>query len=258
VPVEILATDRAGAFLVRVDGRDQSLVDLADPTRLDFDYVRRMGDVLDAVAEPGEPLRVVHVGGAGLTLPRYVAATRPRSWQVVLEPDEELTSRVREELPLPRRSGIRVRPVDGRTGLADLREGTADVVVLDAYADGLVPEELLTTGCFTAVSRVLVPGGLLLANLADRAPFAGTRDVVAGLRTVFADLAVSAEPATLRGRRAGNLLVLAAAEVPRAALRRSATTSAAPYRVLTGDEVGSSFGGGNALADEQGGWDYGD
>ena len=94
-----------------------------DPTRIVFDYVRRLGDVVDAVAPPGSPLRVVHVGGAGLTLPRYVAATRPRSAQVVLEPAAEVTELVRRELPLPRNSGIKVRGVDGRTGVAALRDG---------------------------------------------------------------------------------------------------------------------------------------
>ena len=248
--VEIAPTERAGSFLVRVGGRDQSLVDLADPTRLEFDYVRRMGDVLDAVAGPGEPIRVVHVGGAGLTLPRYVAATRPRSSQVVLEPDEELTERVRAELPLPRRSGIRVRPVDGREGLAAVRDASTDVVLLDAFDDGRVPAGLQTVECFEAVARVLSPGGLFLANLSDRAPFGATRDVVAGLRVLFPHLVVSAEPATLRGRRAGNVLVVAGAlGVPQRSLSRSAATSAAPYRVLVGEQVGSFFGGGTPARD---------
>ena len=247
---EILATERPGSFLVRVDGRDQSLVDLEDPSRLAFDYVRRLGDVLDAVAEPGTPVRVLHVGGAGLTLPRYVAATRPTSWQVVLEPDADLTARVREELPLPRRSGIRVRAVDGRAGLSALREDSVDVVVLDAYVDGRVPEGLVTAEAVEAMARVVGPGGRVLLNLADRAPFPLVRDAVAGLRQRFASLLVSAEPATLKGRRAGNVLVVAGPdEAPLALLARRAATSAAPYRVLRGAEVGSAFGGGSARHD---------
>ena len=77
-----------GGHVVVVDGRPQSHVDLADPTRLAFDYVRRMGDVVDALGDPGAPVRAIHVGGAGMTLPRYLAATRPGSRQTVLEPDE--------------------------------------------------------------------------------------------------------------------------------------------------------------------------
>ena len=77
--MEIVPADRPEAFLLRLDGMDQSLVDLGDPRRLAFEYVRRIGDVIDAATAPGEPVRVLHVGGAGLTLPRYVAVTRPRS-----------------------------------------------------------------------------------------------------------------------------------------------------------------------------------
>ncbi|WP_341229159.1 fused MFS/spermidine synthase [Nocardioides salarius] len=251
--VEVVATERPDAYLVRVGGRDQSLVDLADPHHLAFDYVRRIADVVDDHAVPGEPLRVLHVGGAGLTLPRYVHATRPGSWQVVLEPDAALTERVREELPLPRRSGIRVRAQDGRTGLAGVRDGAADRVVVDPCVDREVPRGLVALDAVAAVARVLAPGGLLLANLSDRAPFPLARDLVAALREHLPHVLVSAEPATLRARRAGNLLVVAgAAGVPRAALAARARSAGAPYRVLDDVAVASSFGGGRVRRDPGG------
>lgn len=246
--VEIVATEHASSFVVRMGGRDQSYVDLADPTRLVFDYVRRMGDVVDAMAAPRAPVRVVHVGGAGLSLARYVAATRPGSAQVVLEPDAALTTRVRAELPLVRRSGIKVRPVDGVTGVGALRDAYAELVIVDAYADGEVPRDLLTPAFLGDVDRVLEFGGLLLLNLADRAPFPVARRVVAGIRGVFDHVVISAEPATLRGRRAGNLLLVAGNDgVPLAALSRSAVSSAAPYRVLAQGQVSDFFGGGSAF-----------
>ena len=246
--LEILADGGADCWVVRVDGRDQSHVDLRDLTRLAFDYVRRIGDVLDAVAPEGEAIRVVHVGGAGLTLPRYVAATRATSAQFVLEPDEALTARVRAELPLARRSGIKVRPVDGVTGIAALRDGYADVVVVDAFADGRVPHDLLEREHLADVGRVLVPGGCYVLNLADHAPFTLARDVVAGLLESFTSIMVSAEPATLRGRRPGNLVLTAArGEVPLDALRRRARSSASPYTVLDQRLVSDTLGGGRPL-----------
>ena len=248
--VEVVPTDGTASYVVRLGGRDQSHVDLADPTRLVFDYVRRLGDALDVCRAPGEPLRVVHVGGAGMTLPRYVATTRPRSAQVVLEPATAVTDVVRRDLPLPARSGIKVRPVDGRTGLAAFRDGSVDVVVLDAYAEGRVPADLVTAECVAEVARVLAPGGLHLLNLADRAPFAWTRRVVAAVRTALPRVLVSAEPATLRGRRAGNLLLLATAgEPPTAALEQRAARSAAPYRVLDEGQVSDALGGGRPFTD---------
>jgi spermidine synthase len=239
-----------GGHVVVVDGHLQSHVDLDDPRRLVFDYVRRLGDLVDVLAPEGTPLRVVHVGGAGMTLARYVAATRPRSSQVVLEPDEQLTELVRRELPLPPRSGIRVRPVDGRAGLPALPDARADLLVLDAYDGGRVPPELLTAPALAEVARVLAPTGSALLNVADQAPFPLVRTAVAGLRPVLPHVAAGMEPATRRARRPGNVLLLASRRpLPVAAWRSRSSTGAAPYRVLDADGVSASFGGGTPLED---------
>ena len=175
-------------MLVMDDVR-QSYVDLDDPTYLDFEYVQYFASVLATL--PAGPLAVTHIGGGGLTLPRYLQASRPGSPQIVLEPDAELTELVRSRLPLPREHRIRIRPVDGRAGVAELADASADVVVLDAYADGRVPAALTTLEFFTDVARVLKPGGLLLANLVDepglRLPRAGCWPA---LRAAFGELAL--------------------------------------------------------------------
>ncbi|KAA1420146.1 spermidine synthase [Mumia zhuanghuii] len=241
---------RADAFTLRVGGAEQSHVDLADPSRLVFEYVQRIGDTLDLLRPPPDRLAVVHVGGAGLTVPRYVAATRPSSAQVVLEPDADLTAYVREHLPLPARSGIKVRATDGRSGLAAMRDDYADVIVLDAFDGPVVPAELSTTEAFAEMARVLRPDGVLLANLADQAPFPYLRRAVAAARTAFAEVVASAEPATWRGRRYGNVLLVAGAtSLPVSALQRRAASSAFPYRVLGGSDLLSALGGGAPFTD---------
>lgn len=250
VEAEIAPGDRPGTFVLRMSGMDQSCVDLEDPTRIVFDYVRRLADVVDVVAPPGAPLRVVHVGGAGMTLPRYVAVTRPRSPQVVLEPAESVTELVRRELPLPRNSGIKVRGVDGRSGVASLRDGHADLVVIDAFADARVPGDLVTTSFVADLSRVVGPSGLVAFNLTDRAPFGWTRRAIGAIRTAFPSLLLTAEPATLRAKRLGNLVVVASGgPVPLAELRQRAASSAAPYRVLDAAAVSDGFGGGTPFTD---------
>lgn len=250
--MEIEPADRPGAFVLRLDAMDQSHVDLEDPSRLVFDYVRRIGDVIDAHALPGEPLRVLHVGGAALTLARYVAATRPRSAQVVLEPDGDLIERVRAELPLPPRSGIRVRVADGRTGIVDVRPRSQDLVIVDAFADGRMPADLTSAPFWAEVHRVLVGDGRLIANLVDQAPFRHARRVIAGIRAVLPEMVVTAEAATLRGRRQGNLVVVAGAvggsEVA-TALEAAAARAGAPYRILDGRAVSDTLGGGAPFSD---------
>ncbi|MCY7395280.1 MAG: fused MFS/spermidine synthase [Nocardioides sp.] len=251
-PATVEPGERPGTWVVRLDGMDQSCMDLGDPTRLDFDYVRRIGGLLDAAAAPGEPLRVLHVGGAGMTLARYVAATRPGSRQVVLEPDVALVDLVRERMPLPRRSGISVRPQDGRAGLAGVHDGWAQAVVVDAFAGAQVPPELVTLEAWQQVARVRAPGGLVVLNLSDRAPFAWARRVVAGAQAGLGEaggvetgakrIAVGLEVATLRGRRAGNLLLVC----PAAPLPAAGDPA---YRWLDSEAVSSSLGGGAPLRD---------
>ncbi len=234
--------DRGTGFLLQVGRTDQSYVDLDDPEWLEFDYIQRMADALEAFAPGREPIRVIHVGGAGMTLARYVAATRPRSPQIVLEPDEALTAYVREHLPLPQRSGIKVRGVDGRGGLAAMREDYADVVIVDAFDGARVPADLTTAEALSQAATVLVPGGMLMLNLTDRAPFDYLRRVLAGLRLAFPHVLLSAEPATFKGRRFGNVLVCASrVELPGEALTTKAARSAFPYRVIAGQTVARTF-----------------
>jgi SAM-dependent methyltransferase len=224
-------------YVLELDDMQQSAVDLGDPTRLVFDYMRRVGDVIDRL--PPGPVRVLHVGGAAMTLPRYIHATRPRSSQIVLEPSVEIIERVRREAPLPPRSGIKVRPVDGKSGIADVRDGFADMVILDAFDGGHTPAELTSAAFVEDVRRVLAPSGVFVANLVDRAPFARVRDFVAAARDL-GDMVIGVEPATMKGRRPGNLII-ACGTVPSSPF---GSPSPMEYRIFADRAVTDSFGGG--------------
>jgi spermidine synthase len=230
--LELLAdVDRPGGWLLTVDRIRQSYVDLEDATYLDFEYVQAFADVLDVL--PAGPLAVTHIGGGACTLARYIAATRPGSPQIVLEPDAALTALVRARLPLPPRSGIRIRAVDGRAGVATLRARSADAVVLDAFHGGRVPAELSTAEFFADVGRVLRPDGLLLANVADGPPLQYSPRVVAAVRSALPAAVVMGEPAVLKGRRFGNVVIAAArSALPLSSIRRAAASAALPRSVV--------------------------
>jgi hypothetical protein len=226
------------AFTLRVGRTDQSYVDLDDPLRLEFDYVQRLVDVLDSVADPGQRLRMIHVGGAAMTLPRYVAATRPSSAQIVLEPDTELTAFVRRHLPLPTRSGIKVRGTDGRRGIAELRDRYADLVIIDAFVGARVPAELTTADFLADARRALSDHGVIIINLTDRGPLCYARRVLAGARLAFPHLLLSAESSTLKGRRFGNVIIAGGATpLPYASIADRAGRPPFPYRVLHGGRL---------------------
>lgn len=236
----LLIPDRAypRAFTLRVGHTDQSYVDLDDPTRLEFDYVQRMADIIDCAAPPGERIRVVHIGGAAFTLPRYVASTRPQSAQVVFEPDVDLTEFVRTHLPLPVRSGIKVRACGGRAGIAELRDAYADLLIVDAFVGARVPPELSTVDFFAAARRVVGDTGMVMMNLTDRGPFGYARRVLAGLLQHLPQAVFCAEPSTLKGRRFGNVIIAGSSPpMPVAAIAQRAGSSPYPYRVLQGARV---------------------
>ena len=223
--------ERDGSLVtVVLDGQPQSAVDLDDPERLDFEYVQHLALCIDALAPDGS-LRVTHVGGAGLTLARWVQHTRPGSPQVVLEPDAALTEAVRRELPLPRGHRIRVRPVDGLAGVGGAARRERRRRGLDAYAAGRVPPELATVEWFAEVGRVLAPGGLLLANVADEPGLRYAARVAAGARVALGHVAFVGLHEVLKGKRFGNLvLVGSTAPLDLWTLRRATASAAAADR----------------------------
>jgi spermidine synthase len=231
-----------------IDGYPQSYVSLDDPGLLVFGYVQLLGAVLDAL--PAGPLAVTHVGGAAMTLPRYVAHARPGSPQIVLEPDAALTERVRRDLPLPRGHRIRVRPQPGREGVAALGDATADALLVDAYADNRVPADLVTAEWFADAARVLKPGGVLLMNTADEPDLRHAARVHAGLALALPHTLAVAQVDIWKKRRFGNLVLVGSRHpLPLREVVRGVARSAFPSRVHAGADLARLLGSARPFTD---------
>ncbi|ARF72708.1 spermine synthase [Kitasatospora albolonga] len=242
--------ERPDGWTLLLDGAPQSHVDLGDPARLSFAYQRRIGHIIDLAAPPLQPLNVLHLGGGALTLARYVAATRPRSTQQVVEVDAALVRLVRERLPLDPQARVRVRALDAREGLAKLPDGWADLVVADVFSGARTPAHLTSAEFLTDVRRVLKPSGQYAANLADGPPLAHLRGQVATAAAVFPELALAADPVVWRGRRFGNAVLLASAlPLAVADLTRRVAGDPHPGRVEHGRELRDFTGGAAVVTD---------
>src|SRR3984957_16876899 len=252
---------RPRAWTLLVDGTPQSHVDLDDPEYLEFEYVRWLGHLADLTAPPGTPLDVLHLGGGGLTLARYVAATRPGSSQLAVEADPAVADLVRERLPLdqrPRRAGggragrVRVRVADARAVLEDAPAGSADLVIADLFAGARTPAHLTSVEFDAAVARMLRPAGRYAVNVGDGPPLAHARARLPPARAVFASACVIAAPGVLRGRRFGNLVLAAARQdLPVAGLTRRAAGDPFRGRVLHGSELDQFAAGAKPITDER-------
>lgn len=239
-PFEFVEDEHGGVTVMR-DGHPQSHVDLDDPTHIEFEYVQNFVAIIDSLSPKSPaPLGVTHIGGAGLTLARYVEEVRPGSAQIILEPDVALTEAVRQHLPLPRGHRIRVRPTTGEAGLAALKDNSADIIVLDAFADGRVPGTLLTPNVINEYARVLKPGGVLLANLADEPGLQWVSRVLTTIKHRFGYQLALAGHEVFKGRRFGNVTLAAAVSdtvLDLDALRRAAARSIFPTGVKFGAEI---------------------
>jgi MFS family permease len=98
-----------------LNGARHSYVDLADPRRLEFAYVQWIGAAVDVIRPAGARLTALHLGGGGFTVPRYVAATRAGSSQLVLELDGRLVDLDRRRLGLRTGPDLRVKVGDARS-----------------------------------------------------------------------------------------------------------------------------------------------
>ena len=239
----IIEPDRwmPGSFTLVVDDTPQSHVNLDDPTQLFFEYVQRMGNVIDQLGMPGEPITAIHLGAGAFTFPRYVHATRPGSRQQVIELEMDLVDLVREHLPLPRDAQIRLRHGDARETLKKLPDGllgAADLVVVDIFSGARTPAHVTSVEFYREVARFVAPSGVVLVNVTDGPGLAFARGQASTLKTVFGNVAALAETQILKGRRFGNVVMVAStAPLPAEWTPRLLAGGPHPSVVLSGREL---------------------
>ncbi|MBL8932199.1 MAG: fused MFS/spermidine synthase [Kineosporiaceae bacterium] len=252
-------SDGRRGWTLYLNGMESSHVDLDDPGRLDFEYLRWVVAGIESLplvaGDPADPAsgagwRVLHLGGGGCTLPRYLATTHPRCRQVVVELDPGVLELAKQAFGLRSRPGLRLRVGEARATVTAEQSERYDVVVRDAFTGSTVPPPLLTRQFVAEVARILTPQGIYLANLADGELLATARREVATALGHFPHVALVAEPGQLRGRRYGNVVIAAsAAPLPSAAWVRRLASDPVRARLVDG-EAAVAFASGRAPFDD--------
>lgn len=240
-----------GSYLLVVDGTPQSHVHPDRPEELFFEYVNRMGHVIDQL--PAGPITALHLGAGALTLPRYVEATRPGSRQQVLELERGLVDLVREHLPWSKAASIRIRYGDARETLAKLPtalRGSADLIVVDVFGGARIPAHVTSVEFYAELAEFLAPRGVLLVNVADGGALAFARGQGSTLGYVFTDTALLAESAVLKGRRYGNFVFVASlGDLPIEWMPRLLASGPHPASVVHGRELRDWIAGAAIVTD---------
>jgi len=237
-----------------VDGTPQSSVNLSDPSDLAFEYVERIGHVIDLIGEPRAPITAVHFGAGALTIPRYVEWTRPGSRQQVVELEPELVDFVRERLPLPRGASIRIRYGDAREVAERLPaglQGAADLVVVDVFAGATIPAPVTTVEFYRLAAGLLNDRGVLAVNVADGAGLPFARGQMATIASVLPHVAVVAEAQVMKGRRFGNLVIVGTRDAGMLDwLPRLVAAGPHPAQAVSGDELQKVVRNASVVTDE--------
>jgi spermidine synthase len=239
-----------GRVLV-LDTLRHSYVDLADPTHLEFEYVRAIAAVSDVVAPEGQALSALHLGGGGLTVPRYLAEVRPGTDSLVLEVDAGVVAMDRERLGLEESDRLRVRVVDARVGLGDEASSARDLVVGDAFGGLSVPWQLTTVEALGLVDAALTDDGVYVANLIDHPPLGFVRAELATLRAVFPHVALLARAPVLAGEDGGNVVAVASRRpLPEQAIAAALRDHDLSWQVASGEELAAFVGDADVLTDD--------
>jgi spermidine synthase len=228
---------RPSGRLLRQGVMDASYVDLADVRHLEFDYLRRMRDVVLAAGAR----HVVHVGGAGCALARALAAAEPGHLQEVIELDGDVVELARRHLGLRRAPGLKVRVGDGRAVLARRADASVDAVLIDAFVGARVPRHLVTAEALADLARV---ASLAAVNVVDSRAMADAASIAAGLRGAFGFAIALGSAQALDKRRSGNVVLVGAHDPPPLdRLRTLAAADPEPAALLEPGELAAFIGG---------------
>ncbi|GAA1780866.1 fused MFS/spermidine synthase [Pseudarthrobacter sulfonivorans] len=197
-----------GAFVLSIGGAEQSHVNLAHPEEIFYEYLRRIGHVVDLAAPEGEPIAALHLGAGALTLARYIQASRPGSVQYAVELERELLDYVLQQLPLPDGTNLHTIIGDARDALAELDPDLQfDVVILDIFSGPEAPAHIACTEFYEEARARLTAGGVLIVNVGDEPGLTLVRSQVAAMRRAMTDVAAFAETGMFAGRYPGNIIL---------------------------------------------------
>ena len=197
-----------GAYILSIGGAEQSHVNLANPAEIFYEYLRRIGHVVDLAAPQGRRITALHLGAGALTLARYIQATRPGSVQYAVELERELLDYVVQQLPLPDGTVLHTIIGDAREALAELDpELQFDVVILDIFSGPEAPAHIACTEFYEAARARLSAGGVLIVNVGDEPGLTLVRSQVAAMRRAMTDVAAFAETGMFVGRYPGNIIL---------------------------------------------------
>lgn len=161
----VFVVEENGTRVLRFDdvlGSDQSTLDLKDPSRVVFEYVRLAGLATRLVKQPTSAL-VIGIGGGAF--PRLLLQQHPKIIVDAVDIDPVVVEAARRFFLLPKTPRLQVHIEDGARYVAHARAGY-DLILLDAFSGTGIPPALSSAAFFADTRRVLADRGVVVMNVA--------------------------------------------------------------------------------------------
>lgn len=161
---------RCMSFTSIEDANQQTCMSIDEPGRLEFGYVQMMASALFLHPSPKSVL-VIGLGGASLSNALHQVLPDARIDSVELDP--AVVRVARRFFHYETGPKQRVFIDEGRSYVekANTENKQYDVVMLDAFGEGYIPEHLLTLEFLRQVQGILAPDGIMVTNTFVSSPF---------------------------------------------------------------------------------------
>tara|TARA_R110002072_G_scaffold64_9_gene417 strand:- start:6610 stop:7479 length:870 start_codon:yes stop_codon:yes gene_type:complete len=150
-------------FTVKRGDRNQTCLDLRNPRRLVFPYVRM---TLGGLLLSPEPSKVLVIGLGGGSIPVALNEMYPEATIDVVEIDEAVVKVAKRYFNFVENEHLKVHVADARvyTKRAALQGKRYDMIILDAFTGDYIPEHLMTREYLEETRALLESPGILIAN----------------------------------------------------------------------------------------------
>jgi spermidine synthase len=163
----IVVTEKAGkrclVFSVKRQQKNQTCIDINDPTRIVFPYVRM---IFAGLLVNPEPSRGLMIGMGGGTISSVLTSIYPDLTLDLVEVDQAVVKVATDYFGFKKTHQIDVHVTDGRVFArrALRRKEQYDLIILDAFTGEYIPEHLMTVEFLENIKDLLTPGGVVIAN----------------------------------------------------------------------------------------------
>ncbi len=163
--------DRVDVRTLIMNGLQHNRHDPANPDNLLYEYERIFGAVteyyISTMRDPSS-FTALTLGGGAMTFPAYMERRWDPERNSVVEIDPRVVELAFEYFDVPRDTEMNIVVADARAYVNTVRdERTYDLIYLDAFSSFSIPYHLTTRQFAEELDRILVPDGVIMANVID-------------------------------------------------------------------------------------------